>query len=92
VQRRGRAFLGIQGGDDPNGRGCIVAAVEDGSAAANGGIRQQDVLTKFKGKPVPNFETLIDLIATTSPGDEVEAEVVRDGETLTLKVEMAGWR
>jgi len=56
------------------------------SAAYKAGIHIGDIILKFDGKEVKTFEELENLKNQHKPGDEVEVEVYRDGETLKLKL------
>jgi len=93
IHRRGPAFLGIKGAVDPFGRiGCPVAEVTAGSAAEKGGISRGDVIAKFGGKKVANFDMLIELIKEKKAGDKVAVEVLRGGKPVTLEVVLSGWK
>jgi len=66
--------------------GLLVADVVPLSGAYKAGIQRGDIITKFDGTRVTTFEKLEELKNKHKPGDEVEVEVYRDGETLKLKV------
>jgi len=89
VQQRGPSYLGISGSSRQ--KNCYVGMVVPGAAAAKAGIRQGDVVLKFGGKPVPDFETLIELIGGTNPGDTVECDIRRRTVEMKLKVVMGEW-
>lgn len=78
VAYRGPAFLGIS----PQNRlpGCYVGDVSPNSPAAKAKIRSGDVVTKFDGKPVADFEELVVLIQDKQPGDKIKVEVLRGDE------------
>src|SRR5690606_6171632 len=62
-------------------RGVVVLdLVEDGPAAA-AGIAAGDVITAIDGEPVETAEDLLALLRARSPGDQVEVELLRGGET-----------
>ena len=71
--RRG-AFLGV-GCDDLEI--CRIRTVHADSPAAKGGLIPGDILVRFAGKDVKNFDALTDLIRKCEIGDEVEVEVAR---------------
>lgn len=90
IQYRGKAYLGIQG---QAGRfGCLISRVVDGGAAQKAGIFPGDEIVVFGKKPVPEFETLIELIKKHGPGDKVEVVVRRGGGRMTLVVELSAWK
>ncbi|MDQ3731479.1 MAG: DegQ family serine endoprotease, partial [Pseudomonadota bacterium] len=66
--------------------GALVAAVEEGSAAAQAGIRAGDVILTYDGKEVAEMSDLPVMVAATKPGTEVEVEVLREGDRETLNV------
>lgn len=68
--------------------GVIVAQVQEGSAADQGGMEQYDVITSFNGEPVSDTIELRQAIYSTEVGQEVEVQVYRDGEQMTLNVVM----
>ena len=72
--RRG-AFLGI--GCDTLGEECIITMVHPNSPAEKAGIRRSDILVRFSGKPVPNFEGLTEIIADKTAGEKVEVDLLR---------------
>jgi 2-alkenal reductase len=100
------SYLGISGGDMtllqmealnlPNNlRGVIVQAVEPGSPADDGGLRnpggvqeidgipvytRADIIVAINGVPMSGMSSLISYLAsTTQPGDTVTMTIVRDG-------------
>lgn len=66
--------------------GLLVYDVQPLSAAYKAGIHTGDIITKFDGVAVTKFKELEDQKNKHKPGDEVEVEVYREGETLKLKV------
>ncbi|HUG89411.1 MAG TPA: trypsin-like peptidase domain-containing protein [Planctomycetaceae bacterium] len=78
----GSAFLGLSGDDHPDG--CQVSGVNEDLPAAKAGIRIDDVILKFDGKPVNGFDSLAAAVRTKKPGDSVEIELRRDGQTITV--------
>ena len=65
---------GIRGGDD--------TVTLQGLEYIVGG----DVIVKVDDAPIESFDDLIGFLADKKPGDKVEVEVVRDGETKTIDV------
>ncbi len=95
---KGRALLGIE--SDPNFNeevakqydvpmGVLVAQVTPFSGAYKGGIKAGDIITKFDGKTVKSVEEINELKVKHKPGDTVSVAVYRDGETLTLQIQLS---
>jgi S1-C subfamily serine protease len=83
--------------------GVLVASVRPGSGAAKAGLKPAtsqvtvegeswpaggDVIVKVDGRPVPSIERLVDLIASKTPGDKIELEVVRGTSRIDLNVKL----
>ena len=68
------------------GTGALVAAVEQGSAAAAAGIQPGDVITGFAGQEVKGPQHLQRLVREASPGDELSLTVNREGRQKSLSV------
>lgn len=66
--------------------GVYVAAVNEGSAADEAGIREGDVITAVGDKAVASSPRLQELIAGFRPGDEVSITVRRAGEERQFEV------
>jgi hypothetical protein len=88
--RRG-GLLGIRGQVVANDGVARVESVEPGSAAANAGIQQGDVIRRFNGEDVGDFKSLTEKIAKFRPGDEVSLEVVRGGATKKYTLQLGQW-
>ena len=94
VSERGRVCLGISHQPLNNDRGGVeVNNVQDGSSAAKANIQQADVLLKFDGKPLKDFDELIGVLKAYRPNDEVTFEVIRYGvrKPFEVKVKLQGW-
>lgn len=68
--------------------GALVADVTAGSPAAKAGIKAGDIITRFNGKDVRDSRQLKLQVSQTSPSAKVPVEVMRDGETKTLTVQL----
>jgi serine protease Do len=66
--------------------GALVASVTPGSPAASAGIQDGDVILKFDGKDVTSMRGLPRLVAQTPIGKDVDVELIRKGQRMTLKV------
>jgi serine protease Do len=66
--------------------GALVSSVTPGSPAAKAGIQDGDVILKFDGKDVTSMRGLPRLVAQTPIGKDVDIELLRKGQRMTLKV------
>ena len=78
----------ITGSNEPIDQGAIVVEVASDSAADEADIQAGDVFTSFNGEPVINSMELKQAVYTTRIGDTVEAEIIRDGEPMTVSITM----
>jgi serine protease Do len=70
--------------------GVMITAVEPNSAAANGGLRAQDVIVSMNGNKIANASDLRKfLYSDVKIGDEVKVEVYRDGKLTAVTVKLA---
>jgi serine protease Do len=91
-----RAYLGVAGGSRPLpprvarelGRRTAVEVVEvvDGSPAARGGIRPEDLIVDLDGVPIEGADDLQRLMVGELISRVVRATIVRGGRTLTLEL------
>ena len=79
-------FLGVSVADDPSGV-LVVDVLPDGPAAA-AGVQVDDIITAVDGETAVADE-LGALVSGYAVGDEVELDVLRGEETLTLTVTLA---
>ena len=82
-----QAVLGVRISDPTDGsRGATVATVESGSAAADAGIQEGDLITKLGDDTIDGAASLSGAVRSHQPGDKVTIEIVRDGDEQTLEV------
>ncbi|MFV1980686.1 MAG: trypsin-like peptidase domain-containing protein, partial [Rhodothermia bacterium] len=74
--------------DVPRGAAQIAGIEEDG-AAADAGLEEGDVIVAIDGKELSNASELLAVVGTSSPGDKLEIEYVRDDRRGTATVELA---
>lgn len=67
-------------------RGYLLAGVFDGSPAARCGLEKGDLLVRMGSHPVADLATFTTALRAHDPGDLVELEVVRRGQTLNFTV------
>lgn len=77
----------MEGTQPANGEiGVLLATVTAGSAAEFAGLQVGDIVVSIDGAPVTAFEELAGLVQTSFPGQEIELQLMRDGELLTVAV------
>lgn len=94
VSKRGRVCLGISHSLQADVRtGVEVSNVQQGSSAFTAEIQPNDLLMKFEGKPLKDFDELIEKLKSYRPGDEVTFEILRFGvrKPFNVKVKLQGW-
>ena len=67
---------------------CIISQVVPESGAAKGGVKPLDIVTSVNGQSVADFDELRLLISAGKAGDKVEIQVIRNGKTVDLSVEL----
>ena len=66
--------------------GAYISAVNSGSGAAEAGLEEGDIVTKFDGNSVSSASDLMLDVRSKNPGDKVTLEVNRNGETKQIEV------
>lgn len=82
-----RPFLGVRLMPAEDG-GAVVESVVEGSAAEDAGIEPGDVIVEIDGTAVERPWDLTRGVLKRAPGDRVEIEVVRDGQSRSLSAEL----
>ncbi len=80
VDHKVGAFLGVVCQQPP--WPCEVIQVKEKSAALLGGVQVHDIIVRYDGKPVANFDELRKFIGQNKVGDSVAVEVARGGQTV----------
>lgn len=68
------------------GKGVLVNSVFEDQPADQGGIKVGDIILKIAGSPVNSPNGMIRLIGNISPGQFVELNIIRNGESETFSV------
>jgi S1-C subfamily serine protease len=81
----------------PVKRGAFVyngneTAVVSGSPAAQAGVQDRDIITKVGDLEVGAKGEVGSLVAEYAPGDTIELTILRNGQTLTVKVTLAAYQ
>lgn len=63
-----------------------IKEVTAGTPAEHFGLQSGDIITKVEGQELSTTPEVIEILWTKMPGDELEIEVYRDGEILTITI------
>jgi S1-C subfamily serine protease len=66
--------------------GALVGDVASGSAAEQAGVQASDVIVSFDGFDIYNPDELLQRLVVHKPGDQVSANVLRNGQTVNLTI------
>ncbi|MFC5905612.1 S1C family serine protease [Streptacidiphilus monticola] len=91
VTDSGRAALGVTvrtvlTGTSADQTGVGVVSVTSGGPAAKAGLQAGDIITKVDGKDTPTVSQLSEVLATLTPGQQVQVSYLRGGATRTATV------
>jgi serine protease Do len=97
--RVARGYLGISLGAEvdqtmaralglENPSGFVVGEVVPDGPTDNAGLQEGDVIISLNGEEFKDWTEFRIAIGTSKPGDTVELEIIRDGESRTLSVEL----
>jgi putative serine protease PepD len=78
------AYLGV--GVEPTDGGVSISEVKAGTPAAAAGLEVGDVITDAGGTAVSSSADLQKAVDARQPGDTVSIEVIRNGQSKTVKV------
>ncbi|HEY3132104.1 MAG TPA: trypsin-like peptidase domain-containing protein [Acidobacteriota bacterium] len=88
-------FFGLSARPD-GGYGVLITQLVDeqgkpsktAGPASKAGIKEEDVIVEFDGKPIKNSFDLRSAVANTPPGKTVQVKVIRFGQTKTFNVKL----
>ena len=66
--------------------GAVVMSVVPNSGAANGGIKQGDIIIAINGTTISSAQDVTSVISALHPGDNIKVKIVRGTQTLTKTV------
>ncbi len=76
--------IGVRGSSGtPNAE---ILAVTSGSPAEKSGLRIGDVVVRFGEKTITDFQSLIDAVADTMPGEPVSIAIKRGSRTISIRL------
>jgi hypothetical protein len=81
-----KAFLGIYPGSTDDNAGVAVRGVVDRTGAQAGGIQKGDVIQSIAGYATNGTYGLSGVLQKLEPGQQVEVQVLRDGQPQALSV------
>jgi serine protease Do len=67
-------------------KGALITDVVPDSPAAEAGLKKDDLVVKFQGKPIADAAALQRRVGDTKVGDTANLTVARDGKTIDLTV------
>ena len=71
---------------DENAQNCRLALVKPNSPAAKAGLKANDIIVRFDGKKIKDFDELRNTVLRMKPGRRVEVVVRRGDEMVNLKL------
>lgn len=97
--RVARGYLGIQFGGDvdntmaralglENARGIVIGEVVPDAPADQAGLQEGDVILTLNGEDVKAWADFRTQIGTRKPGENITLGIFRDGERMTIDVEL----
>jgi serine protease Do len=82
--RRNEPYIGVT--SDPDGEGCKILEIAPGSPAEKAGLKANDVVLRFDGQKIADFDSLRSQVLKRKPGQEVTVEVRRGEAIVSLKL------
>ena len=79
---RGAVALGLPA----QTQGVIITQILAGAAAAQAGLRVNDVVTKINDQQIDGTHPISSILLHTRPGDKVKLTIIRDGKQQTVDV------
>ena len=80
------AYLGSIPDYDDSVKGVKLSGVREGSPAEKGGLKADDIVVGFGGKPVATIYDYTESLGRYKPGDVVDVVVKRGEKEETLKI------
>ena len=80
------AYLGITPAREADPRGVLVASVPGNGPAKRAGVMPGDIVVSLAGQTIRTMRDLLALLARLKPGKDVEIAVLREDETVRLRV------
>ncbi|MBX3379241.1 MAG: trypsin-like peptidase domain-containing protein [Phycisphaeraceae bacterium] len=71
--------------------GVLVSRVVDDGPASAAGFQPGDIITRYNARPMTRFSTLRAAIAVTAPGTKSTFDILREGKSKKISVQIADW-
>ncbi len=84
----GRGRIGIKAQDTEDGKGVKVLEVSDESLADKAGLKEDDIITEFDGKPVNSADQLVDAAKASKDKNSISVKFLRDGKAQTAEIKI----
>jgi len=84
----GQPRVGIKAQDTEDGKGVAVLGVDEGSAADKAGLKANDVITSFDGRPVDGADDLKEALKNAKNKPTVKIELKRNGKTENVELKI----
>jgi len=81
-----KVYVGTVPDYSSNSEGFKLSGVSPGSPAEKAGVKANDIMIKFGDKKIENIYDYVYALQDHVPGDVVEVQVKRNGETITVKI------
>lgn len=79
---KNRQFVKAYGGKE----GIFVQSVEPNGPADKAGVKEGDIITAISGRPVTHGQELIDRVADTAVGENLNVSILRNGKSQNLRI------
>jgi serine protease Do len=77
--------IGVRGEIGPDDeKVCRISRVDEGGPAAKAGIQSGDIIVRFDGILIGNFDNLKEAVESVTPGDRVTVELLRDEKRISI--------
>jgi len=68
--------------------GALISGIEKGGPAEGGELKAGDIIITFNGEEIADVRELSRVVADSPVGEEVDVEVLRDGERQNVKIKL----
>ena len=85
-----RGFLGVHYQMANDGKGIVVIKTVDGSPAREK-LKSGDQIASFEGSQIKSLRQFQKMTSKHGVGDEIVFDVVREGESIAVKVKLTNW-
>jgi serine protease Do len=69
--------------------GALITGVEEGTPAAEAGLKPGDLIVEFNARKVADYRRLQLMVSQTSPGSKVNFKILRGGKARNVEVTLA---